>query len=398
MIRTADRFARLDQWVREGHSLILTIESFPLVPAFGEGGYQFINEKMFAGLSFNRTTGEAVDYCGPPATKQVLGPWAELLEYKTTLEASDLQPLFEVHRAKFGPRQLVGGFRMHGAGHVILVPWLKIASIGNEKYIDALIAFADTLKGEKPPLPEWATQLWTKGEESARNTITQLQAQIADLDNQIAGQTQLLIEASELKQLIAGTGDGFKDMVAAALKELGIKVVDGPPGRADLLAFDGKTLAAVEAKGVEGGANETHVGQVVKWLGELRAAVVDPRTEDGADRDLALYAKCILALGIDLKATQPDCIGMLIVGTYRKLPLQDRTELSFPHNVTATISRLRLRALTGLQLLCLLLEGRENEAAKDKAVNSIFAGPGVLEEDPQWQRYLVPHNKLNVQT
>jgi hypothetical protein len=100
---------------------------------------------------------------------------------------------------------------MHGAGHVIFVPWLKSATSLDENYIDALIAFADTLKGEKPPLPEWAAQLWTKGEESARNTITQLRVQIADLDSQIASQTHFVHEASELKQLIAGTGDGFKD-------------------------------------------------------------------------------------------------------------------------------------------------------------------------------------------
>jgi hypothetical protein len=64
--RTMQRFARLDHWVHEGHSLIVIVPSSPLVPALGEGGYQFIAEKVFAGISFVRNTGQLVDYCGPP--------------------------------------------------------------------------------------------------------------------------------------------------------------------------------------------------------------------------------------------------------------------------------------------------------------------------------------------
>src|SRR5262249_38713381 len=135
----------------------------------------------------------------------------------------------------------------------------------------------------------------------------------------------------------------------------------------------------------------THVGQLTKWLGELDAAVVDPRTDAEADPELTLYAKRIQELGVNLDA-EPDCIGILVIGTFRKTPVEARTEPSFSHNVARTISRpRRLRALTGLQLLCLLLEGREKEATKAAAVELIFSPTGVLEDTSNWKRHLVVH-------
>jgi hypothetical protein len=93
-------------------------------------------------------------------------------------------------------------------------------------------------------------------------------------------------------------GDSFKIAVAAALSELGLRVVDGPHPRADLLVSDGTRLGAVEAKGLEGSARENNLRQAERWTAEVRSAVSSTPERRAADPDLPRYAEQIEKLGI----------------------------------------------------------------------------------------------------
>jgi hypothetical protein len=221
------RFQQLGEWVAAGHTLIAIVT---FVPDLSPWPSQ-VKVNLLANITYSTVAGQRIEYCGPASGNELLTNWTERLNYTLLIASPDLQPLFRVrHTRPSGPAELVGAIRKWGDGHVLLVPPLdgRDPVRSNQEYLDRLMAFAYTLKTQRTLLPEWTTTLWTEDEAAARRNITELEANIARLTSQIEAEGQAIAAATELKQLIAGTGDQFKDTVAAALRELGLEVVEGP--------------------------------------------------------------------------------------------------------------------------------------------------------------------------
>ena len=193
--------------------------------------------------------------------------------------------------------------------------------------------------------------------------------------------------ARQLKQLLVGTGADFEDAVAKALRELGLEVVPGPHPRADLLVTDGTRIAAVEAKGIEGAAKEDYVRQVRMWMPEVDAALA-PSSDETEDPLLNKYTEQLQKLNLEALDRNADCKGILVLGTFRLLPLDQRTQADFVENVIQVITRQDICALTGLQLFGLIIMTRSEPSLKESIRTALFATRGILNLAKDWRQFL----------
>src|SRR5262249_18057766 len=154
----------------------------------------------------------------------------------------------------------------------------------------------------------------------------------------------------------------------------------GPPNRADLLAWDGHSLIAVEAKGLEGSAREKNLRQSQQWLAEVRKTLSSSALERSSDHEMKAYADIIADMGVPLDsgAVEFECKGLMVIGTHRSTPLVSRTEPDFPDPLVRSIGRSEITAITGISLLALLVQVRNGLKTKDEALNDIVGRPGAV--------------------
>jgi hypothetical protein len=395
MERALFRLIEIEQWLREGHSLIVSVPQFETIPVQSESAQaapqvDLTTLDIFGGIAFSSASGGRVALCGPAEAMALLQPFVGKVRYRSILESKDLRPLMRVHRARNGQAQIVAGFRKVGAGTLVLVPPIAADDVSEqERFLKALAALPLQLRFVPAVLPEWVKNFWTEDEATARSAISSAQESISALEAEIACQQEVIAEASSLKQLIAGTGDPFKDAVAAGLKELGLEVVDGPHPRADLLAFDGSALIVVEAKGLDGPIRENNLRQIERWTAEARATLSATPEERAADPDLIRYAEQIEKIGAPLAQQPPlHCKGVMIIGTYRNTPLDERKGADFPDAMARKIAMAHVCALTGLDLFVLLMLARANPALKGDTVQRLLETNGRLNVTSDWQAHL----------
>ena len=78
----------------------------------------------------------------------------------------------------------------------------------------------------------------------------------------------------------------------------------------------------------------------------------------------------------------------MVIGTFREIPLQERTRPDFPDPVARRIARSSVCGLTGLQLLGLVLEAQTDPARQKEIVDALFTTNGVLKEAEKWNTFL----------
>jgi hypothetical protein len=278
---------------------------------------------------------------------ELFSPVAGLLNYSVVMEGQRLVPLLLVQPAvkTTTSAAVVGGYVRIGDGLVVFVP----AGQGpGQPYWLALAQLPSLLRRDKPEFPEWVDKFQTAAEVTAFDNIAAQKEQIKRLQAETAKLEIQTSDGRRLKQLFVGSGSNFEDAVAEALRELGLSVVPGPHPRADLLATDGKRIAAIEAKGIDGASREEHVRQVMMWMPDVDAAMSTALSGQIGDVDLGRYVEQLKLLPTDQLDRSSDCKGILVIGTFRKLPLDQRAQQpDFPENVVRVIARQDVCALTG---------------------------------------------------
>jgi hypothetical protein len=269
-----------------------------------------------------------------------------------------------------------------GEGFVIFAPDGR-----THAYWNALAQLPSVLRTSKAEFPSWVDRFRTSWEKAAFSGVAARKAELEKLQAELARLEGEIDEARQLKQLFVGTGAPFETAVAAALTELGLQVIKGPHPRADLLATNGQRIAAIEAKGVEGAAKEEYVRQVRMWMPEVDAALVET---EPAENDLVLedYRRQLANLNLSDLDKDQDCKGILVLGTFRLTPLNQRTQPDFPENVKAVLVRQDICALTGIQLFVLVVLARSDDAQKEQARRALFNTRGVLEMGLDWTQAL----------
>jgi hypothetical protein len=245
------------------------------------------------------------------------------------------------------------------------------------EYISAIPKLPQILVDRTSHLPPWIDKFRIASEMKAAEAIDALRQEIAEHEKRIVEQQTILSKARELKALFAGTGDEFKDAVALALTELGLKCVDGPHPRADLLATNGSRLMAIEAKGLEGNARESNFRQVERWKAEVNSAVSMSPEELDADPDLRRYSEQLKQFKLP-PTIGDDCKGLMVIGTFRNTPVSGRQGPDFPDGVIRMLGHSDVCALTGLQLFGLIILVRKNPEMKSEIADHLFTTAGVL--------------------
>jgi hypothetical protein len=389
------RIEQLNTWVSAGHSLVVILDDIQAIALGDESGrilsgqFYALHTNIFADVVTESSSGARIDYCGPRSFMTLLERWAPMLHYEVIVEGDRLIPLMRVSRGRPGNVQIVAGFMNVGAGHIYFIP--PLAQETSDKltnYCETLARLPDTLSGVPAELPDWTKSFRSADELTIVSTIASLEENVATLRDRISTQQVLLDEAEMLKNLFAGTGTAFTDCVSSVLRELGFKVVLGPHPRADLIAFHGKTLVTIEAKGLDGPVREFNLRQAEKWVADLHATLSASPEDRIADSDLLGYANKVAELEIEEDTADIECKGMMVIGTYRKTPLGGRTAPDFPDPVARPINRLEICVLTGLQLLGLLINAREAPDRKIRIIDLLKSTNGIISISADWTAFL----------
>jgi hypothetical protein len=287
--------------------------------------------------------------------------------------------------------EIVAGFKEYGNGLVILIPPNSLSKNHIAHAYVELSHFAEFLTHDRRvDLPDWVGNYQTSVEGSALRRIEANRQKILGIEALITEDRNVVEGCRAMKALFSGTGDAFVAAVSAALQELGLRVVEGPHLRADLIAFDGARLLAIEAKGIDGCAKERHLREAERWLAEVRAALTIAQEQDFTDPDLERYSAKIRELGADSET--PGAIfesrGLLVIGAYKSTPLKDRREADFPAPLATVINRSEVCAISGLQLLGLVLGARGDPAEQARVIDLLYSTSGVIAEGRDWAKFL----------
>jgi hypothetical protein len=390
-----NKIGELVEWVRRGHCLCI-IGALPYHELEHSkqsihSKYRPISEEPFAGIAFEPKTGHLIEFCGLPSVGIELTDLIQHMSYKGLLKGSQLAPLLRVSRGRQGQDQVVGGFKHLGAGLVIFVPDLQAPEYFLDIYHHRLAALPQyLLESASEALPTWAAFFLISKERTALQEIEKLDAAIARLEKEVSDQRSIISTSNTLKHLFTASGETFVRAVSNVLQELGLRVIEGPKGRADLIATDGKRIAAIEVKGLDGPARESNLRQTERWVSDTRSALTSDDGEILDDPDLKAYAGTLAQLGIgnDSGISTTNVKGVMVIGTYRKLPPDQRTEPSFPDPLERVLNRSDVCALSGMQLLGLLIQAQTDPQQKAAIVDMLFSTQGVIAGSTDWTGFL----------
>jgi hypothetical protein len=233
--------------------------------------------------------------------------------------------------------------------------------IDNSSFADSLIELLNELKDRVGDfeLPSWTTGYMLPQEETAQDTIRDLEKRRAAVESEIASNREALAKLERRKLLFSGSGRSLEVLVREVFEALGCEVSEPPLGRDDLIINCDGSPAVVEVKGVAGSAAERHAAQLEKWVSAY----------------------------FETHNTQPK--GILVVNAFREQPLPERIETVFPDQMLGYCKQRGHCLITGLQLLGILLEVERNPSAAEELRRSLFETIGRYERYRDRREFVV---------
>ncbi|MCC6727375.1 MAG: hypothetical protein IT258_22915 [Saprospiraceae bacterium] len=245
-------------------------------------------------------------------------------------------------------------------GLIVFLPNFKLPTSDVDTHIwfcDLILTLIDDIKAykknedisKKIETPEWAKKIEILGEKNEKEALLLLLIQKMEIESKIKTHETKLKEYNHLKILFTGTGEELEGIVRLVFLEMGFQIEEPEKGRDDLIIHHGDFVAVIEAKGVDGSSGEKHAAQLQKWVS-------------------AYHEK---------QEKEPK--GILIANTFRKIPLHERTQEDFPHQMLKYVERMRHCLMTGIQLLYLLLDFRSGKLTIEDIVTRLSETVGILE-------------------
>ncbi|SCE71632.1 hypothetical protein GA0070558_103290 [Micromonospora haikouensis] len=293
--------------------------------------------------------GRRISISGDGPIVALLRKYKKFLTYQAFIENPPGRSIANVT----GTERVVGSIqRSNGGGHLILLPapnfavefdegdgpeeeedrWLDEALDFQKDLIEAIASLSGARSDARPA---WAARFDTKDSRRARDAVIKQEKAITAARNKLTKlqQEQEVVEARQ--QLYLGTGRSLELEVRSVLELLGGSVTEPEPGRDDWQVSFPEGTAVVEVKGVSKSAAEKHAAQLEKWVsGAFEESGVKPK-------------------------------GILIVNTWRELPLDERTGADFPDQMLPYCIGREHCLVTGLQLFVIRseVERDPNQAA-----------------------------------
>jgi len=210
-------------------------------------------------------------------------------------------------------------------------------------------------------LPSWCNSytLPTPAHEfELRGDIQNLEKEINSTKDKISKHKDLTWKSEQRKILFAGTGKEIEDQVKDILEEMGFTFMEGLQDGEGLIFKYNDRIIVVEIKGVPGSALEKHAIQLEKGMIEYYSShEVMPK-------------------------------GVLVVNVYKDTPLYERNGTPFPSNLISYSEKRDHCLITGLQLLGLYLDCKNNPDKKAQVIASIFSNSGVFGYYQDWRGFL----------
>lgn len=284
---------------------------------------------------------------GVPGELELRGP-PELVQFGERLKAH-WRPHAALARYIGAPAFLLqgrvaGSFLGDGKRWVLTCPRLEAAGLAGfaAAFTDLYRALSDDT--QLPGLPAWHDQYLIPGEAQMAGLLEQIDKALAEVT---AMREQKLAEKKELgylKRLFTDEGPSLRHAVATALKGIGFEVQPGARGKDELLARAGDVTAIVLTRGKTGAASEA----------------------DAVDLDKAVQRH--------FKAHDVMPKGILVVNSFRDLPLLERREATYPIPLQGYARKRDQCLITGLQLLCLYFDARragDSAPARDELLRTV---------------------------
>jgi hypothetical protein len=306
--------------------------------------------------------------------------------YRCILESHEqVRPLFFVK----GTNKIVGGMiRAKSRGILLLLPELFVDDSDDEEgeadeadeaeekpsqqedvgadifHVDSedesnpghlLLSWVESLMAEPDAaLPAWAANYRFPTEEKRANEQSRLADDLSHLMAKIDVLRVAQAQDEQWKTLIAGSGASLERRVRDAFEVIGFQIEEAELGRSDLRATYGETLVVVEIKGVSKSAAERYAAQLEKWVSE------------------------------ELAAERP-AKGVLVVNTWRDIPLDQRIQPDFPEQMLRYATQREHCLITGLQLLVMVKTALLEPQRKPEIAGLIIDTVGPLDgwDDPQ---------------
>ncbi|GAA3550053.1 hypothetical protein GCM10022235_17080 [Kribbella ginsengisoli] len=264
--------------------------------------------------------------------------------------------------------------RSKTAGNLVLLPAIDLKAdydeeseepedAGTSQWVDEaptfqadLLAALQKLSGSKVlERPEWATRYATAEQLHLQSEVVKQQKRVETARAKLA-KLQQEKEAAEVKdQLFLGTGRALELEVKAVLEILGGDVTEPEPGRDDWKVAFPEGQAVVEVKGVGKSAAEKHAAQLEKWVaGALEETGASPK-------------------------------GILVVNTWREVPLSERAGVDFPDQMIPYCVSRNHCLVTGLQLFVIRDQVTKDPSQANYWREKLLETAGVVTGCEDWR-------------
>lgn len=305
--------------------------------------------------------GTNVDFKGHEPISSFWQQTRDYLQYEVRFTTVPGTGLFFVS----GTDEAVGSYLHYEGGHLLFLPEFAPAELGHplqpatDAFVNGLIELAQALtRPAELVLPPWSREYTLPGEKEEHERLGELDRELEHLRDKITAQEGKIEALDRLKVLFTGSGEVLRQMVKQVFLELSVQVSDGEPGRADLVLEWDSRVAVAEVKGVSKSAAEEHAAQLEKWCSEY-------------------YVE---------HNSQPK--GVLIINAFKDTPLVERTKPPFPDQMLGYSANRGHCLMTGLQLLGLYLDCKDDPKRASAILDKIFETNGVFNAYRDWREFL----------
>jgi len=263
---------------------------------------------------------------------------------------------------------VVAGLIKFSNGYKIILPELVKESSYDKKhekeYLDAvdyvleLIRALDDTLNESCEIPEWVNKIILSNEKFDYSESIEIEKEIQKLNNR-KNQIQIRLNKSfKYKKLLYSSGKELEEIIKNIFEEIGFELLPIRKNRSDLNLKYKDNYFVCEVKGLTKSAGEKNSNQLQKWETEFF-------------EDYEIHPKQVL-----------------IVNTFRNLPLSERIEDSFPNQMLDYAIKKEQCLITTTQLLCFYLHWLENNKILDKFIKKIIITNGIFNDYNNWEKYI----------
>ncbi len=317
-------------------------------------------------VKFDKARGDRIQAAGDSPLALLLRKYIGHLEYTATVTIPSSTTIATVT----GTARTVASInQFSNGGRLIVLPDAffdseedgseEIDEVAAAEFQADLLSAIEALSGKvELARPAWADLYSTSSQRVVRTSAAKQQLVVEKAREKLA-EFRAEAELADLKdQLYLGTGRQLELRARNVFEQLGGVVTEPEPGRDDWRVEFDKKPAVVEIKGVTKSAAEKHGAQLEKWVaGSFEESGVMPK-------------------------------GILVVNTWRDVPLADRTEPDFPAQMLPYSEGRQHCLITGLELFVISCEIEQDPKKAKFWRERIMSTAGRLAEVPEWRSFI----------